>query len=210
MTLVEGAGCKRPNDPTHGRILSGQQNFVQGNVITYQCDHGYKLMGNEQRSCLQDGRWSGGEPRCEKEAKMQEHGREKCRRPEEIPHGNMNIQDSPIRVGTVATYTCRAPYKLNGPSQRSCQEDGSWSGSTPKCEGDGCQRPVDPTHGRILTGQQDFVVGNTITYQCDHGYKLMGNKQRSCLQNRRWSDGEPRCESEKLYMDQEQNLLSFF
>ena len=33
----------------------------------------------------------------------------------------------------VATYSCNSPYTLNGGMTRTCQADGTWSGSAPGC-----------------------------------------------------------------------------
>ena len=35
----------------------------------------------------------------------------------------------------VATYSCDTGFSLVGMSERSCQSDGTWSGSEPTCEG---------------------------------------------------------------------------
>ena len=37
-------------------------------------------------------------------------------------------------VGTVSTYACDTGYTLDGGSTRTCQGDGTWSGSAPTCE----------------------------------------------------------------------------
>ena len=38
-------------------------------------------------------------------------------------------------VGAVAIYTCDPSFRLIGVESRVCQENGSWSGETPICEG---------------------------------------------------------------------------
>ena len=38
-------------------------------------------------------------------------------------------------VDTVATYSCDTGYTFNGGSTRTCQSDGTWSGSDPTCTG---------------------------------------------------------------------------
>ena len=36
--------------------------------------------------------------------------------------------------GDVASYSCDVGYTLNGPAERTCQDNGQWSGSMPTCE----------------------------------------------------------------------------
>ena len=43
--------------------------------------------------------------------------------------------DSPTSGGTVATYKCHSGYALNGGNNRTCQNDGIWSGGEPTCGG---------------------------------------------------------------------------
>ena len=38
--------------------------FANGTVANYSCADGYELMGEQNRTCLVDGTWTGAEPIC--------------------------------------------------------------------------------------------------------------------------------------------------
>ena len=38
--------------------------ITNGTVATYSCADGYELAGEENRTCLVDGTWTGAEPQC--------------------------------------------------------------------------------------------------------------------------------------------------
>ena len=40
-------------------------NFSGSLILYYQCDEGYTLTGNTNRTCLSDGNWSGEKPKCQ-------------------------------------------------------------------------------------------------------------------------------------------------
>ena len=46
----------------------------------------------------------------------------------EVSHGNRE-------PGDVAAYSCRSNFRLIGPKERTCGQDGKWSGEEPVCEG---------------------------------------------------------------------------
>ena len=39
-------------------------NPIQGDVCTFKCDEGYQLTGNDNRTCENDGTWSGSDVEC--------------------------------------------------------------------------------------------------------------------------------------------------
>ena len=46
---------------------------------------------------------------------------------------NGMVSFSATTSGSSATYTCNTGYQLDGASTRTCQSDGTWSGSAPTC-----------------------------------------------------------------------------
>ncbi|XP_039251856.2 sushi, von Willebrand factor type A, EGF and pentraxin domain-containing protein 1-like [Styela clava] len=199
-TFCQSKGCERPTGLTNGKLLSDQQSYVRGNVVTYQCIRGYKLMGNEQRTCGDNGRWSGTQPRCEKRQAMQPM-KKTCTRPQDIQDGTLTASDWTFKTGSTVTYECRKPFKLIGNSQRTCQENGRWSGSSPTCQRPKgqkrtrkCQRPQDIPHANMQTSDWNFKPRTTVTYRCRDPYMLIGNSQITCQPNGKWSGQVPRCE----------------
>ena len=51
----------------------------------------------------------------------------------DITHGTV-IRPDVATVGSTAQYQCEPTHELDGPSIRTCQADGTWSGAEPHCE----------------------------------------------------------------------------
>ena len=56
--------CNDPGLPEHGK-RTVTSNLVTA-VVTFSCDPGYFMVGNNQRTCLPTGQWSGSIPSCER------------------------------------------------------------------------------------------------------------------------------------------------
>ncbi len=55
--------CPNLENPLNGGVtFSDGTSF--GSVATYNCDDGFVISGNERRSCLSGGIWSGSDPKC--------------------------------------------------------------------------------------------------------------------------------------------------
>jgi len=57
---------------------------------------------------------------------------------------------------------------------------------------------VTPANGRKIedTGSNDtYIYNNAVTFQCNVGYRLVGNNRMKCLDKGRWSASPPSCQS---------------
>lgn len=92
--------------------------------VTYSCPVGSNILGIRIRICQADGTWSEKEPTCES-----------INCPPLIAlHPLITIDTTDRIVNTVVTYTCFTGYTVIGDRQRTCQADGTWSGTDPSCE----------------------------------------------------------------------------
>ena len=60
--LSSAIDCGDLDDPSNGQVtLTGT---TLGSMATYECDSGFTLVGNQVRTCEDDGNWSGMDPGC--------------------------------------------------------------------------------------------------------------------------------------------------
>ena len=126
---------------------------------------------------------------------------------------NGQVSLTTTTFGSTATYECDAGYVLvGGEETRTCQENGQWSGTAPTCNSkssvcfsgkssivDACILTVvdcgslaSPTNGQVSLTTTTF--GSTATYECDTGFNLIGDMERTCQENGQWTGGAPTCE----------------
>ncbi|XP_019631236.1 PREDICTED: receptor-type tyrosine-protein phosphatase alpha-like [Branchiostoma belcheri] len=110
--------CPMLRAPEHGTVTGG--NAYQ-DVVVYECNVGYQLIGHSRRTCQADGTWSGANPTCTAVQcpmlRAPEHGT--------VTGGNA-YQDEVM-------YNCNPGYQLIGVSSRTCQADGTWTVENPTC-----------------------------------------------------------------------------
>nr|XP_014124163.2 inactive serine protease PAMR1 isoform X2 [Zonotrichia albicollis] len=123
--------CRTPGAPAHG-IVEGDD-FKYGARVYFKCNAGYSLKGSRVAYCQLDGIWSTHHPECVLEEKN-------C----SDPGGPLNgyrrvVEDTGLlnghyaKIGTVIAFFCNNSYVLSGNEQRTCQDDGEWSGKQPIC-----------------------------------------------------------------------------
>lgn len=54
--------CLQPGVPSNGD--AAVITTTLGSIVSYSCDSGYALCGNDSRMCLPTGMWSGAVPEC--------------------------------------------------------------------------------------------------------------------------------------------------
>ena len=120
--------CPGPIKPEYG-YFDGKD-FTFDKSITFGCDSGYSLVGNRERRCTKDRKWSGEQPVCVPV---------ECPPPKRILNGH--TIGTNFEFQNTVEYTCEAGYKLEGLKIRRCLENASWNGDPPVCERVTCPTP---------------------------------------------------------------------
>ncbi|XP_069779037.1 sushi, von Willebrand factor type A, EGF and pentraxin domain-containing protein 1 isoform X2 [Narcine bancroftii] len=170
--------CELPEKPENGFVKFSSN--LLGSTIEYGCDLGHELIGSVTRYCSSNSEWSSPPPTCQLVS---------CGSPSQIRNGITN--GSNYTYGSVITYDCDSGFFLVGPMQRSCQDNGKWSGEVPQCTPISCGLLSIPDNGNV-TGQ-DYTFQSQVNYNCKNGYLIKGDLTRTCLANGSWSGEMPKC-----------------
>ncbi|XP_052810467.1 mucin-5AC-like isoform X2 [Mya arenaria] len=101
----------------------------------------------------------------------------------------------------IARFKCNLGYCLNGNVSRVCSVNSSgvmfWSGTTPICQIKECQTLLNPKNG-VVNLTSGTTYGQNVSYTCNKGYKLIGDKVRQCQASGSWGGAEPSCLLEEM------------
>eukprot|EP00731_Ephydatia_muelleri_P038089 Em0651g1a len=180
--------CRTPNLPQNGGIKGGTQPLYSlGSVLYYTCNDGYQLQaGFAWTACRLSYKgtyWENSPPTCIPV---------NCG-DLPAPNGGM-VQITSLQLNGIARYTCLNGFKLIGAATRTCQTDGTWSGSAPSCQVVDCGTLAAPNNGAIQI--TTTTVGGVATYICNTGFDLVGLSTRTCQaigQAAQWSGSAPQC-----------------
>ncbi|KAM4706820.1 sushi, von Willebrand factor type A, EGF and pentraxin domain-containing protein 1 [Discoglossus pictus] len=178
IPYCQAVSCDKAPVPDNGDIVGS--NFTYGKIITFRCNEGYMLVGNEESVCLSNGSWSHGAPSCESVT---------CSKPKEIENGRFIL--SGLTFTSTASYECITGYSLQGPLTLTCEASGKWSGETPSCQLVSCG-PPPLVRDAIATGD-NFTFAHVISYTCKEGFTLVGPETINCLSTGKWSENPPQC-----------------
>ncbi|KAM4694506.1 CUB and sushi domain-containing protein 1 [Discoglossus pictus] len=163
------------------RLVSGSLNEY-GSQVLLSCSPGYFLGGLRLLQCRANETWSGDDvkPSCKVIS---------CGDLPTPPNGNkigtLNV------FGATTIFTCNTGYTLVGSHVRECLANGLWSGTNTRCLAGHCDSP-DPIVNGHISGD-GFSYRDTVVYQCNPGFRLVGTSVRICLQDHKWSGQTPVC-----------------
>ncbi|KAG8455052.1 hypothetical protein GDO86_001318 [Hymenochirus boettgeri] len=178
LPYCQAVSCGRPTAPSNGDVVGS--NFTFGETVSFRCNEGYTLIGNEETMCLSNGSWSHKQPSCESVT---------CSKPKDIENGLFSL--SGLTFKAMATYRCLTGYSLQGHTTLICEASGKWSSDAPSCQHISCGPP--PQVKDAVTNGNNFTYANIITYRCKEGYTLVGPEKISCLSTGKWSEEIPQC-----------------
>ncbi|XP_023614240.1 CUB and sushi domain-containing protein 2 [Myotis lucifugus] len=174
--------CGHPGSPPHSQ-MSGD-NYTVGAVVHYSCSGKRTLVGNATRVCGLDGHWTGSLPHCSGTSMGI------CGDPG-IPAHGIRLGES-FAPGSLMRFSCEAGHVLRGSSERTCQANGSWSGTQPECGVISCGNPGTPSNARVVFSD-GLVFSSSIVYECREGYYATGLLSRHCSVNGTWTGSDPEC-----------------
>jgi len=178
------ADCPTVTSPSNGFV--GTTGTTFGATANYSCQTGYVLSGTAARTCQADGTWSGTTPACTPID---------CYQPAGILNGKVNATYT--TWGSIASYICDSGYSMTGASTRTCQSDGTWSGTPPICTLVDCGTAPSISNGTLLNAYAT-TYDSTASYTCATGYLFSSLATTStCQADGTWSTA-PVCSIQKL------------
>uniref|UniRef100_A0A673MZM1 CUB and sushi domain-containing protein 3-like n=1 Tax=Sinocyclocheilus rhinocerous TaxID=307959 RepID=A0A673MZM1_9TELE len=191
VPACQAVSCGPPVAPVNGGMLAAD--YSAGTRATYFCNDGFRLSSKEVAStvCQADGTWSNHNkiPRCTVVV---------C--PSigsfTLDHGKWRIVNgSRYEYGTKVAFTCNTGYYRLGPAHIHCTSNGTWSwrNERPRCKTGHCGAPESIVNGQAIG--ENFGYRDTVVYQCNPGFRLIGSSVRICQQDHNWSGLLPSCVS---------------
>ncbi|XP_053390085.1 uncharacterized protein LOC128553006, partial [Mercenaria mercenaria] len=93
---------------------------------------------------------------------------------------------------SVGKYRCNTGYTLNGNSSTTCTKTGQWKTHNVECKINDCGYPVQPGNGSVDKSNRT-TFGSIVTFSCNTGYYLKGERHAICQANSSWNITSPTC-----------------
>lgn len=138
-----------------------------------------------------------------------------CEEPADILNGHKSSTCHYFTCKVV--YHCQAGFELLGKAEYNCLSDGTWNPSDlPTCVRESqfitpwskffhldelfysvavqCPIPESPVYGKSLYTSVTF--NSFVNYECKYGYMLVGDGNRRCGADKKWTGPEPVCKGD--------------
>ena len=205
--------CSAP-EPIAMGSLTHHGPHTLGDSAQFQCDRGHVLVQTSPLICGAAGQWSGDPPVCIPELcvgpgfvaggklmigawahqPLSERSIEILRKHISLRTEAMaDLQGSVLYpVGSELITECKSGYKLEGDSINVCQEEDTWRTSFARCAEVFCPSIENIDHGKIRV--EGFKFGQSVHYECEMGYSIIGDYSRTCREEGSWSGSRPACQ----------------
>ncbi|XP_020615769.1 protein lev-9-like isoform X1 [Orbicella faveolata] len=185
--------CQDPGGVTNGNKQIFRRNLDEdyvavGDRAEYNCFPGYKMEGSRYLTCTNSGEWNRAKPKCVLPS---------CG-PPELPKNSelRGSKKSSYKYSEKVFLRCKSGYFSTGIGLLSCSLEG-WTGPSFTCSPKSCGNPGIPENGKLKS--YIFTFKSRVDFDCNHGYKLVGDKYRQCQANQSWTGRSPTCE--RKYID---------
>ncbi|XP_075567324.1 complement factor H [Pelecanus crispus] len=174
----EVAKCLPVQAPENGRIIvTGAfelgQEYSFGQVVNFECNAKYRLVGSKEIICSSNGKWNSDVPQCQEII---------CDVPK-ILHGQVHSPKASYKESEQVQFVCDEGYSYGERADVRCTESG-WN-PTPYCIEIVCSPPRIP-NGDFRPKKDNYIGGDVITMQCNPGYQFMvltGKSTAECTRN---------------------------
>ncbi|ODN01859.1 Locomotion-related protein Hikaru genki [Orchesella cincta] len=192
-TEITRNGTLKKNETAPPKITI-QSRDVGGKVI-FTCPQGFVVEGSTDAVCQSNGEWSAAMPLC-KEVE--------CPTPPSPENGYVSRTPSPpYKAGDLAQIECNQGFMMEGQPMIACQDSGKWSraSTTTKCV-PACTYPGTTIGGTISIVKFYYAIGESVEYDCQQGYSLVGDRILLCGKSAKWTNTIPNCvpDHENSYM----------
>nr|XP_026695879.1 sushi, von Willebrand factor type A, EGF and pentraxin domain-containing protein 1-like isoform X5 [Ciona intestinalis] len=190
--------CTGLRPPSNGGVSSTNSTVI-GQIRTFSCSEGYRMLGGDTLRCVDSnndgfGEYDNNPPTCE---------RITCSLPLPILNNGDVIPPTSLDYGSVASFRCNFGYFLIGSDSITCVDNnndgvGEWSGDSPICKLIECPVISPPDSGRYNTTFQR-TLGTQMFVVCDPGFFMVGLPRLTCTDddndgNGSWDNLPPICE----------------